>query len=138
MSGEVTHSRTSATINKPIEEVWDFVTVPANWVKLGLGTWKVHGSKGEDDTEPTSRPMKVGEHFLEYMRMPGQFDFVGDWVVTKSEHPHTWGFKSVKWHGPPLPTDIEATYTLEKIDENTTKRSWLLLRNASIRELTLR
>lgn len=119
----VTHSRTSQVINKPIEEVWDFVTVPANWVKLQLGTWKVHGAKGEDDTEVVSRSMKPGEHFIEYMRMKDRFDFVGDWEVTVAEKPHKWGFVSRHWHGPPLPMNIEATYTLEKIDDNTTRWS---------------
>ena len=122
MSG-VTESRTSAVINKSIQEVWEFVTVPANWVRLQLGTWKVHGSGGEEDTEPPSRTMKTGEHFFEYMCVPGRFDFIGDWVVTKNEAPHTWGFKSVQWFGHALPTHIEATYTLEKIDENTTRWS---------------
>jgi hypothetical protein len=119
----VTESRTSQVINKPIEEVWDFVTVPANWVKLRLGTWKVHGLGGEDDTDVVSRTMKPGEHFIEYMCIPGRFDFVGDWEVTKCDKPHTWGFISRHWHGPALPTTIEATYTLEKIDDNTTRWS---------------
>ncbi|KAH6988301.1 hypothetical protein BKA56DRAFT_669850 [Ilyonectria sp. MPI-CAGE-AT-0026] len=120
---EVTHSRTSQVINKPIEEVWDFVTVPNNWVKLGMGTWKVHGLKGEDDMEPVSRTMKEGERFLEYMNYPNRFDFVGDWVVTVSEKPYKWGFRSIHWYGVAMPVDIEATYTLEKIDDNTTKWS---------------
>ncbi|KAH0845951.1 hypothetical protein AYO21_01378 [Fonsecaea monophora] len=122
MSG-VTHSRTSQVINLPIEKVWEFVTVPTNWIKLQLGTWKVHGPGGEDDLESVSRTMQPGEHFLEYMHMPDRFDLVGDWVVTVCEKPHKWGFKSVHWHGPPMPTDIEATYTLEKIDDNTTRWS---------------
>jgi ligand-binding SRPBCC domain-containing protein len=119
----ITESRTSQIINKPIEEVWNFVTVPTNWIKLGMGTWKVHGPAGEDDMESVTRTMLAGEHFLEYMCVPGRFDLVGDWVVTVSEKPHKWGFKSVHWHGPPLPMDIEATYTLEAIDENTTRWS---------------
>lgn len=118
-----THGRTSQVINLPIEKVWEFVTVPNNWVKLQLGTWKVHGSGGEDDVESVSRTMKPGEHFIEYMRMPNRFDFVGDWVVTVCEAPNKWGFKSVHWHGHAMPTDIEATYTLEKIDDKTTRWS---------------
>ncbi|KIX06697.1 uncharacterized protein Z518_04673 [Rhinocladiella mackenziei CBS 650.93] len=122
MSG-VTHSRTSQIIDLPIEEVWKFVTVPANWIKLGLGTWKVHGSGGEDDLEAVNRTMQPGEHFLEYMHMKDRFDFVGDWVVTVCEAPHKWGFKSAHWHGHALPVDIEATYTLEKLGENQTRWS---------------
>ncbi|KAF9886963.1 hypothetical protein FE257_010704 [Aspergillus nanangensis] len=123
MSG-VTHSKTSQVINKPIQEVWGFATVPANWIKLGLGTWKQHGSGGEDDLEPVQRTMLPGEHFFEYMHMPNRFDLVGDWVVTKHEAPHTWGFKSVHWHGEKaMPMDIDVTYTLEKVDDNTTRWS---------------
>lgn len=118
-----THSHTSQVINKPIEEVWDFATVPSNWIKLGLGTWKVHGSGGEDDLEPVQRTMLPGEHFFEYMHISGRFDFVGDWVVTIHEKPYKWGFKSVHWHGHSMPVDIDVTYTLEKIDDNTTRWS---------------
>ncbi|KAF5556068.1 hypothetical protein FNAPI_5859 [Fusarium napiforme] len=119
----VTHSYTSQVINLPIEKVYDFVTVPTNWIKLQLGTWKVHGPGGEDDMEAVTRSMKPGEHFLEYMRVPNRFDFVGDWEVTVAERPHKWGFISRAWHGTSLPTVIEAIYTLEKIDDNTTRWS---------------
>jgi len=120
---KVTHSRTSQVIHAPIEKVWEFVTVPNNWVKLQLGTWMVHGSGGLDDVASVSRTMQPGEHFIEYMHMPDRFDLVGDWEVTKCEAPTQWGFKSVHWYGPAMPTDMDVTYTLEKVDDNTTRWS---------------
>ena len=65
--------------------------------------------------------MKVWEKFFEYAYEKDKFDIVGEWVITKCKAPHTYGFKTLKWYGPKLDTGVDATYTLTKIDENTTK-----------------
>jgi len=122
MGRTVQHANTEVTINRPIQEVWDFVTAPYNWAfVLKLQAWRMHGVGGEEDTDSVKRTMKVGEKFFEYAYEKDKFDIVGEWVITKCEAPHTYGFKTLKWYGPKLDTGVDATYTLTKIDENTTK-----------------
>ncbi|OJJ07750.1 hypothetical protein ASPVEDRAFT_88990 [Aspergillus versicolor CBS 583.65] len=92
---EYDHRRTTQVIKKVIEEVWAFATMPVNlsWA------WE----SGRSTLRRRGRPGALNTHDAPRRAFP-------------RERSYEWGFKSVHWHDPAGPTDIDVVYTL-KIDE---------------------
>lgn len=73
------------TIARPVEEVYDFATAPANWVRWHPSTLRVDGDAGH--------PQDVGETCTEEFVVAGRRG-VTDWIVTRRERPALWTIAS--------------------------------------------
>lgn len=72
---------TSATINAPIETVFDYVTTPGHWPEWHPSSLGVNGA--------TDHSLRVGEQVTERFLVAGRRGEVV-WAVRTREAPHTW------------------------------------------------
>jgi uncharacterized protein YndB with AHSA1/START domain len=94
----MTRIRTAATVRRPREEVFDFVTTPANWKRWHPSTIAVTGDAGH--------PQGVGERCTEEFVVAGRRG-VTDWIVRICERPAKWMIEAQN------PTGARATITYE-------------------------
>ena len=72
---------TSISIRRPIEQVFDFVTTPANWPKWHPSSLSVSGA--------TDHSLKAGEEVTEEFLVAGRRGRVV-WKVRERTHPKRW------------------------------------------------
>jgi hypothetical protein len=95
-----THSRT--TIERAPEDVYEFVTTPANWV----GTHPVtEGVKGD-----TGRSAGVGDHWTEVIRTPDAGSFDAEWTATKADPGKAWKIETDQLRLPGVRCEITYTF----------------------------
>jgi uncharacterized protein YndB with AHSA1/START domain len=100
---------TSVLIDKPIEQVFEFVTTPENDAKWYLGLESRDHTPGE--------PPGVGSTSQSEIRFSG-VSLTVEWEVTAYDPPSMIKVKTIKG-----PVTIEAGYTFETIDGEQTKVS---------------
>jgi uncharacterized protein YndB with AHSA1/START domain len=103
------HVSSSVVINKPIEEVFDFVTTPENDAKWYIGV------KSRDHTP--GEPAGVGSTSQSKIRFAA-LSLIVEWEVTAYDPPSAI---KVKTKAGPVP--VEASYTFESMDDGQTKVS---------------
>lgn len=100
----------SITIRKPIEEVFQFVTTPANWPKWHPASVGVEGAVDHSG--------KPGERMIEKIRL-GPFKAEIHWEVIESQKPQRWLIKG-EVHAPFLSgTKMEIIYQLSSQHQET-------------------
>jgi len=77
----MTRIYTTIHIDKPVEQVFDFVTTSGNWPQWHPSSLGVHGA--------TEHPMQVGEEVTEDFRVAGRRGSVV-WTVTDCDPPRRW------------------------------------------------
>ena len=81
----MTRIRSEVMVRRAPEDVYDFLTTPANWVKWHPSTIKVTGD--------AAHPLDVGETCTEEFVVAGRHG-VTDWIVTRRERPSIWVIES--------------------------------------------
>jgi uncharacterized protein YndB with AHSA1/START domain len=80
----MTRIYTTIHIRKPIEQVFDYVTTPANWPRWHPSSLAVSGS--------TDHSLAVGEQVREEFRVAGRHGYVV-WTVREREAPRRWSIE---------------------------------------------
>lgn len=94
-------------IDRPIEEVYDFLTTAANWPKWHPSTAAVYGA--------IYHPALKGEKIVEKVKGGIGFHERFHWTVTERERPTRWQIFAVSEHG----VKVEITYTLKEENGST-------------------
>jgi uncharacterized protein YndB with AHSA1/START domain len=81
---------TTTQIDRPIEQVFDFLTTPANWVRWHPSTVSVSGA--------TDHSLEVGEQVTEEYVVAGQKGRA-TWTVRERSRPHRWKFDTIAENG---------------------------------------
>jgi hypothetical protein len=115
-------SEGSIVINRPIQEVFDWVTAPHHWIQYNLGNIAQYGPGGEGDTELVKRTPKVGEVFTEVSITPAGVYWEKDFEVHLLDSPHRWGFTLVGSRPFDFDADLIGEYTLESIEDGSSTR----------------
>lgn len=90
---------TTAHLRRPIEEVFAFLTTPANWPRWHPSSLGVTGA--------ADHPLAVGEEVTEQFRVAGQYG-TAVWTVRERQAPHRWVIDGVAENG----NQATITYTL--------------------------
>jgi Polyketide cyclase / dehydrase and lipid transport len=114
-------SEHSVVIDRPIEEVFDFVTVPMNWKMVRKWNTKAHGGGGEGDTDVVHRTPQPGETFVEEMHLRDG-TWVAEWSIPRVERPTIWSYATLRFEGVDLDADIGSVYSFEAL--GGTKTRW--------------
>src|SRR5262249_31532370 len=77
------------------EEVFDFLTTPANWPRWHPSSVKVRGA--------ADHPLAVGEQVTEDFHVAGQYG-TAVWTVREREAPRRWVIDGAAGNGDPAPT----------------------------------
>lgn len=77
----MTHIHTAIAINRPIQEVFDYVTTPANWPRWHPASRAVSGA--------TNHSLDVGEKVTEDFQTAGRRGTVV-WTVVARQAPRSW------------------------------------------------
>ncbi len=101
----MTRILTTARIQAPIEEVFDYVTTPGNWPEWHPSSLGVSGA--------TDHPLEPGEQVTEEFRVAGRRGRVV-WTVREREAPRRWLIDGQVEGGGTI------TYTLTQHDDGTT------------------
>jgi uncharacterized protein YndB with AHSA1/START domain len=102
----MTSIRTAATIGRPRDEVFDYVTTPANWKQWHPSTIAVTGDAGH--------PQGVGERCTEEFVVAGRRG-ITDWIVRRCERPAVWTIEAQNSTG----ARATITYELAEADGGT-------------------
>jgi carbon monoxide dehydrogenase subunit G len=105
---------TTTFINRPVQEVFDFVTNPANAVKYESGT--------ESSTYTSEGPVGVGSTLKNIGRMMGR-EIVANAEITQWNPPNVYSYKATNG-----PAKLEANYKFEVKDDGT-----LLIQNIQVK-----
>lgn len=105
---------TTAHLRRPIEEVFDFVTTPANWPRWHPSSLGVSGA--------TDHSLEVGEEVTEQFRVAGQFG-TAVWIVRQRQAPHRWVIDGASESG----GRATITYTLTPAGDGTSFERELIL-----------
>src|SRR5260370_25076012 len=105
---------TTAQLRRPIEEVFDFVTTPANWPRWHPSSLGVTGA--------ADHPLDVGEEVIEQFRVAGQHG-TAVWTVRERQAPHRWVIDGAAENG----SRATITYTLTPAEGGTTFERELIL-----------
>jgi uncharacterized protein YndB with AHSA1/START domain len=100
---------TKATIDRPIAEVFDYVTTPAHWLVWHPSSLGLHGA--------TDHPLHVGEEVTEDFRVAGRRGSV-TWKVIAREVPVRWAITGRVAAG----GSGTITYTLSALEGGTAFR----------------
>jgi len=100
---------TTATIDRPITEVFDYVTTPAHWLVWHPSSLDLHGA--------TDHPLQVGEEVTEDFRVAGRRGSV-TWKVIARQAPVRWAIAGRVAAG----GSGTITYTLSALDGGTAFR----------------
>ncbi|MBN1288775.1 MAG: SRPBCC family protein [Actinobacteria bacterium] len=97
----------SVHIDRPIEEVYDFLTTAANWPKWHPSTAAVFGA--------VLHPALEGEKIVEKVKAGIGIHELFTWTVVERERPTRWKISAVSQHG----AKVDITYTLKKEGKGT-------------------
>jgi uncharacterized protein YndB with AHSA1/START domain len=103
----------TVTIRRSPEDVFDFVTTPANWVQWHPSTVRVDGD--------AAHPQQLGGTCTEEFVVAGRRG-VTDWVVVRCERPSVWSIESRRAGG----GSATITYELAPKDGGTEFRRTLV------------
>lgn len=98
---------TTIHLRRPIQEVFDFVTTPANWPTWHPSSLAVTGA--------ADHSLDVGEEVTEQFRVAGRYGTVV-WSVRQRQAPHRWVIDGAAENG----SRATITYTLTPADGGTT------------------
>lgn len=82
----MTRIYTTRYVDKPVEQVFDYVTTSGNWPQWHPSSLGVSGT--------TDHPMQIGERVTEEFLVAGRRGSVA-WTVTRCERPHRWAIDGV-------------------------------------------
>ena len=97
---------TTTHLSRPVEEVFDFVTTPANWPRWHPSSLGVSGA--------ADHSLDVGEEVIEQFRVAGQYG-TAVWTVRQRQAPHRWVIDGAAENG----SRATITYTLTTADGGT-------------------
>ena len=105
---------TTVQIRRPIDEVFAFLTTPANWPRWHPSSLGVSGA--------ADHPLNVGEEVTEQFRVAGQHG-TAVWTVRECQPPHRWVIDGAAENG----NRATITYTLTPAGGGTTFERELVL-----------
>jgi uncharacterized protein YndB with AHSA1/START domain len=98
---------TTTYLRRPIEEVFDFLTTPANWPRWHPSSLKVMGA--------VDHSLEVGEQCTEQFRVAGE-NGTAVWTVRERQAPRRWVIEGVGENG----NEAVITYALKAQGGGTT------------------